>query len=65
MTIVELAFGRFDDGEQVADEQCAPEGEHEERQQIVTEEHLVSVWGVVNLSAAGCCARKYLLRSLP
>jgi hypothetical protein len=36
-----LVLGRLDDREQVAGEQCAAEGEHEPRQQVLSEEHAV------------------------
>lgn len=43
MCLVELTLRRLDHGEQVPSEQRAAEGEHQERQQIVTEKHDDSV----------------------
>ena len=43
VAVVELTLGWLDDGEQIAGEQRATECEHEERQQVVSEEHDASV----------------------
>ena len=45
VAVVELSLRRFDDGEEVADAERAPEGEHQVRQQVFAEEHLDSMPG--------------------
>ena len=43
MRLIELLLGRPNHGQQVADEQRTAEGEHQERQQVITQEHDLSV----------------------
>ena len=51
ISVVELPLGGLDDGEEVADAQRAAEGEHEVRQEILSEKHAISMPGSGSLRA--------------